>query len=79
MKLKSLHINRGYCKGDPLRGSIEFESNHGTEIKVELDEQLSADIVILCANAIARAGKAAADALTSEALQATAIEHQEEP
>ncbi len=73
MKMKSLHINRGYQEDAPLRGEVVFSGE--AEIKMQLDEQLSIDIVALCAEAIAQAGREAAKALTSEALQAIAIEH----
>ena len=76
MKLKSLHINRGYYNDKSLQGAIEFVSDDKTEIKMKLDEQLSIKIVHLCADAIARAGQETAKALTAEALQVTAIEHQ---
>jgi len=78
MKLKSLHINRGYLANAPLRGEIEFVTEDKTELKIELDEQLSREIVTLCAAAVVRAGQRAADALTTEAMQTTAIEHQPE-
>ena len=77
MKLQALHIHRGYSHDAPLRGELTFESSSDekTELKMKLDEQLSIDIVNLCAEAIVRAGQAAAKSLTSEALQVTAIEH----
>ena len=77
MKLQALHIHRGYSNDAPLRGELTFESSSDekTELKMKLDEQLSIDIVNLCAEAIVRAGQAAAKSLTSEALQVTAIEH----
>ena len=75
MKLSSLHINRGYNDKNPLRGEVVFQSDDDTELKMKLDEQLSIDVVNLCAAAITRAGQTAAKALTAEALQVTAIEH----
>ncbi len=78
MKIQSLHINRGYSSSNAtLRGELVFRSEEDgdTELKIKLDEQLSIDIVKLCAEAIVRAGQAAAKSLTSEALQITAIEH----
>ena len=80
MKLKSLHINRGYSIGSepgPLRGELTFlsDGDSQTELKMKLDEQLSIDIVGLCADAIVRAGTSAAKALASEGLQVKAIEH----
>jgi len=79
MRLKSLHIHRGYSDDAPLRGELTFRAEEGEhELKMKLDEQLSIDIVNLCAEAIARAGQAAAKSLTSEALQVTAIEHRGE-
>lgn len=76
MKLKSLHIHRGYSDDAPLRGELVFRTDAEHEMKMLLDEQLSTEIVQLCADAIVRAGQHAADAITSDALQATAIEHQ---
>ena len=76
MKLKNLRIHRGYGDDGKLRGEIEFIAEGGNELKLALDEQLSIDIVNLCAEAIVRAGQEAAKALTAEALQVTAIEHQ---
>lgn len=80
MKLQSLHIHRGYSTTQPLRGELVFKSEEPeeTELKMKLDEQLSIDIVQFCADAIVRAGQAAAKSLTSEALQVTAIEHKSE-
>ena len=75
MKLQSIHINRGYAANGTLRGEIVFKDDEETELKLKLDEQLSADILKLCADAIVRAGQVAANALTAEALQVTAIEH----
>ena len=76
MKLKSLHIHRGYSDNDPLRGELVFKTDKEHEMKMPLDEQLSIDIVKLCAEAIVRAGQDAANAITADALQVTAIEHQ---
>ena len=76
MKLKNLHIHRGYGNDGKLCGQIDFMAEGGNELKLALDEQLSIDIVNLCAEAIVRAGQEAAKALTAEALQVTAIEHQ---
>ncbi len=74
MKVKSIHVHRGYGDG-PLRGEIKFEDKDGTELKIRLDEKLSAEVVCLCADAIARAGQEAAKSLTSQALAVNAIEH----
>ena len=78
MKLKSLHIHRGYTDNGKLRGELEFRTDEAVELKLPLDEQLSAEIIKLCADAIVRSGQNAANALTSSALQATAIEHKDE-
>lgn len=75
MQLKSLHVHRGYSDDAELRGELVFKSEDESELKLKLDEQLSIDIVELCARAIVRAGEAAAKALASEALQVKAIEH----
>ena len=75
MNLKKLYIHRGYGTDAPLRGEIEFATSDGEEIKLKLDEQLSQDIVRLCAEAVARAGRAAAERLTAAAMKTTAIEY----
>ena len=75
MQLKSLHVHRGYSEDAPLRGELMFKGADDVELKLKLDEQLSIQIVELCAQAIVRAGQAAANALTAEALQVSAIEH----
>lgn len=77
MILKKLHIHRGFGTDGVLRGEIEFKTDDGNELKMTLDEQLSADIVNLCAEAVARAGQVAAKALTAEALSTNLIEHVE--
>ena len=77
MILETLHINRGYGENGKLRGEIKFKTGDGNEMKITLDEQLSAEIVKLCADAVARAGKAAAEALTNDALNVNLIEHDE--
>ena len=77
MILKKLYINRGYGADGTLRGEIEFKTDGGNELKITLDEQLSADIVTLCSGAVARAGKVAAEALTAEALSNNLIEQKE--
>ena len=76
MILKKLYINRGYGSDGVLRGEIEFKTDDGNELKITLDEQLSKEIVSLCAASVARAGQKAANALTAEALSANLIEHQ---
>ena len=60
MILKKLYINRGYGNDGVLRGEIEFKTDGDSEIKLKLDEQLSQEIVSLCASAVARAGQEAA-------------------
>ena len=77
MILKKLYINRGYAADGVLRGEIEFKTDNGNELKITLDEQLSTDIVKLCAEAVARAGKLAAEGLTAEALSENLLEHDE--
>lgn len=78
MILKKLFISRGYGSDGVLHGEVEFKSNSGSELKLKLDEQLSKEVVALCANAIARAGTEAANALTAEALNENLIEHDDE-
>jgi len=77
MVLERLSISRGYSSDGPLRGEIKFKTGEDAEIKLVLDEQLASEIVSLCAEAVVRAGKAAADALTLDALNVSLIEHQE--
>jgi recombinational DNA repair protein RecT len=76
MILKKLYINRGYGSDGALRGEIEFKTDSGNELKLTLDERLSQEIVKLCADAVARAGKAAAEALTADAISQNLIEHE---
>ena len=76
MILKNLHIHRGYRSEDPLRGEIEFKTEDGNELKLKLDEQLAQEIVKLCAEAVVRAGKAAADALIADASSQNLIEQE---
>ncbi len=81
MKLKRLLIHRGFGShpmSDPLRGEIEFVDENKTELKLALDDEFSRAIVALAAEAITRAGRAAAEALAVEAFAVTAIEHQPE-
>lgn len=74
MRLVSIHINRGYFGKDPLQGKVEFASDDGRqEIKLLLDDRLSQEVVTLCSDAIARAGRQAAEAITGDALRT--IEH----
>ena len=77
MRLKSLRIHRGWTDTDPLRGEIEFFGPNGEEFKSKLDEQLSEDIVRVCAEAIVRAAHITAEALSADALRVTAIEHKQ--
>ena len=76
MKLKLLQINRGYGDDGKLRGTIGFVNEDGNELKINLDEQLSVEIVKLCAAAVIRAGVQAAESLTLEARNANLIEHE---
>lgn len=76
MILKNLHIHRGYQEDAPLRGEIEFKTEDGNELKLKLDEQLSREIVVLCAQAVRRAGREAAKALVADASSQNLIEHE---
>lgn len=76
MKLKSLTVDRGWNAEAPLRCEVRFIGDDGDEIKTKLDEELSREVVRACADALARAGKRAATALTADSLRQTAIEHQ---
>lgn len=71
MELKSMMINRvgyGTTEGE-LRGKVTFVSKFG-EIELALDNQLSSEIVGLCADGIARASKHVAEQMTAEVIVA---------
>ncbi len=77
MKLESLTLTRGYTGDKPLKGKAVFSTPDEHELTLQLNEDDAVAIVELCAEAIARTGKAAAEALTADALKFTAIEQQE--
>lgn len=78
MILKKLFISRGYGSEGKLHGDIEFKTSDGdgNELKITLDEQLSQEIVKLCADAVVRAGKKASEALVADALSQNLLEHE---
>lgn len=75
MKLKSLSLSRGYSGDKPLTGTAEFLTPDEHMLTLQLSEDDAIAIVALCAEAIARTGREAAEALTADALKFTAIEH----
>jgi hypothetical protein len=80
MFLKQLAIRRKDTwedKARPLVGSVWFENEEGTEIKINVDEPTSARIVELCAQGIVDAGKEVAGALTADMVKYKALEHKE--
>lgn len=76
MKLEKLELNRGYLGDKPLTGSAIFSTPEDHKITLQLNEADAIAIVELCAKAIARIGREAANALTADALRFTSIEHQ---
>jgi len=78
MKLESLNLTRGYSGDKPLHGTAIFSTPDKHKIELNLNEDDAIAIVELCAEAVARTGKAAMEALTADALKFTAIEHQSE-
>lgn len=77
MKLESLNLTRGYTGDKPLRGKAVFSTPDEHELTLQLNEDDAIAIVALCAEAIARTGREAANALTADALKAKTIEHKE--
>jgi hypothetical protein len=77
MKLERLELSRGYRGEQPLEGTATFSTPDEHKLTLKLNEDDAIAIVSLCAEAIARTGKEAAQALTADALRFTAIEHKE--
>ena len=78
MKLKSLHIRKDYY-ADHYSATVEFEGSHG-EVKLVLDERLSAKIIAVCADEIVASSKEVAEAMTANFIESQlvpAIEHQD--
>ena len=78
MKLKSLHILKAYAS-DHYHATVEFEGSHG-EVKLILDERLSAKIIAVCADEIVASSKEVAEAMTANFIESQlvpAIEHQD--
>jgi hypothetical protein len=75
MKLQSIDISRGYSGDQPLHGKIKFSTPEDHEITITLTEEDAITITRACAEAVARAGREAAKALTADMLRTTAIEH----
>jgi len=76
MKLQALTLTRGYTNDKPLHGTAKFSTPDKHTIELQLTEDDAIAIVELCAEAIARTGRNALEALTADALRFTAIEHQ---
>ena len=65
--LSKLYITRaeyGSAKGQ-LSGNIEFTGPHG-KVELPLDEQMSKDIVAVCADALVRSTRAVAENMTAD-------------
>lgn len=75
MKLQNLSLTRGYANDKPLHGTAIFSTPDDHKIELKLTEDDAIAIVELCAEAIARTGREAIEALTADALRFTAIEH----
>lgn len=75
MKLQSLTLTRGYTGDRPLEGTAKFSTPDKHTIELQLNEDDAIAIVELCAEAIARTGRDALEALTADAMRFTAIEH----
>ena len=74
MKLQKLHLARqeyGKNVGE-LRGKVEFASEYGT-VELALDEELSAQIVSLCADGIVRATQEVAKQMTADVIEGLAL------
>ena len=76
MKLDSLTLSRGYSNEKPLTGTATFSTPDEHKLTIKLNEDDAVAITELCAVAIARIGRETAEALTADALQFTALEHQ---
>ena len=79
MKLQTINISRGYSRDEPLHGTIEFSTPEDHKMTLNLTEEDAIAITRQCAEAVARAGRAAAKALTADMLATVAIEHQSDP
>lgn len=69
MFLSKLEISRGACyekHHGELRGKAEFENAEGHKIEIPFDDQFSKEIVKLCADALVRSAKGAADNMVAE-------------
>jgi len=77
MKLQSLNVSRGWQEGNPLKAVVTFKSEHG-DVTLNLDEELSAQILEVCAGEIVKASKQVAETLTAEVINRNLIEHKEE-
>jgi hypothetical protein len=75
MKLETLNLSRGYSGDKPLTGTAVFSTPEEHTLTMKLSEADAIAIVELCAEAIARTGREAAQALTADALKFTSIEH----
>ena len=67
IQLNKLYITRseyGSCKGQ-LNGIVEFIGPHG-KIELPLDEQMSKDIIAICADALVRSSRAVAENMTAD-------------
>lgn len=79
MRLKTLNIRRKENWEDKERrlvGTVVFEDDNGNEIKINVDEGMSNQIVELCATGIVRASHAVATMMVKDVVHNhTALEH----
>lgn len=73
MILRSLHIRRQDYGDKSITGSVEFANGEG-KIELVLDEQLCTEIVAVCADALVRVSKTAAENMTASMLEGFLLE-----
>jgi len=71
MNFKTLHIHR-YNDGPPT-GKVEFQNELG-EISLKLDDQMVKKVLQVCAQAIIRVSKQAADEMTAKVIDEMGID-----
>ncbi len=72
MRLIKLELTRGYFNEEPLRGSVQFLGDKGDAVTIRLDEEVSQEIVTVCADAIVKAGKQVAEMMVAEVIEQSA-------
>ncbi len=81
MQLKQLQITRSEWGADKgkLSGAVKFMGPHG-QVKLPLDEQLSQDILKICADGVVRASQQIATELTADVMnECPALLSQQDP